>query len=84
MSFARGLDGGARRGVPSAAVFALTVTTLSALAQGVRVDRPPAGTLRRGILGLESPSAPAVVLWVTVALVALVVVAAIVRRARRR
>jgi len=57
---------------------------LLSLAQGVRIDRPPAGTLRRGVIGLDSPRAPAIVLSVTVAVVVLVLLVAIVRRVRTR
>ncbi|MFO0558447.1 MAG: hypothetical protein U0269_10560 [Polyangiales bacterium] len=57
---------------------------LLSLAQGVRIDRPPPGTLRRGVIGLDSPRAPTLVLSVTVAIVVLVLVVAVVRRVRKR
>jgi hypothetical protein len=65
-------------------VFALASTLLVTLAQGVRIDRPPPGTLRRGYIGLDSPRAPSIVLAITLALVVAVVATAVVRRLRRR
>ncbi|MBL8678444.1 MAG: hypothetical protein JNK05_04730 [Myxococcales bacterium] len=65
-------------------MFGLDTVTLAALAQGVRIDRPPAGTLRRGWFGLDSPRAPTVLLSVAIAVVVVVIVVAVVRRIRAR
>jgi predicted small integral membrane protein len=70
--------------VPSAAVFVSATAQLFSLAQGVRIDRPPPGTLRRGIIGLDSPRAPALLLSLTVAVVLLLLGVAIVRRLQKR
>jgi hypothetical protein len=64
-------------------VLALSFRSLSALAQAIRIERPAPGTLRRGLLGLDAPSAGAVVLLASIAAVVVVLGLAVARRTRR-
>jgi hypothetical protein len=65
-------------------VFDITASARCALAQGIRIERPPPGTLRRGVLALDSPKAPTLLLVSAITVVALLLVAAAVRRLRAR